>query len=65
MTIGEKIRELRKAAGLTQAQAAARCGWGQSVWSDLETGRSPDIRLDTCRRIAEALGCKPTDLLRP
>lgn len=62
-----KMRELRKALGLTQQQAAERAGMtgGKAQWSDVETGRSGGITLDTLARIAAALECEPADLLSP
>ena len=54
MTPGEKIRELRKAAGLTQAQASAKAGCTQGRLSMIERGEV-DAQLTTLQRICEAL----------
>jgi transcriptional regulator with XRE-family HTH domain len=60
-----KIRELREAAGMTQAAAAARAGLpGPQVWSDIENGRRPNITIETLDRIARALGVKAAELLK-
>lgn len=41
MVLGANIRALRLAAGETQAQAAAACGFGsRTFWTYLENGRS-------------------------
>lgn len=59
-----KIRKLRLAIPLTQAEAAARSGLSRrQVWNDIERGRR-GISLETLERIAETLGCKARDLLK-
>lgn len=40
MTIGTRLKEARKAAGLTQAELATRSGTKHSTISDLEVGKS-------------------------
>ncbi|MFB3893232.1 MAG: helix-turn-helix domain-containing protein [Phycisphaerae bacterium] len=66
--IGSAIANLRQAAGLTQAQAAAKAssiaggGYTQGRWSDLEAGRfSPT--LETLQVIAQVLGVRVGRLL--
>ncbi len=54
MTPGEKIRELRKTAGLTQAQAAEKAGCTQARLSMIERGEV-DPQLTTLQRICEVL----------
>lgn len=52
--LGNNIRAARKAAGLTQEQAAALIPMGRSALSDIEMGyHSPMIT--TLKRIAEVL----------
>lgn len=53
--IGERIRQARKAAGLTQEQAADRVGVSRSAWSLWECARYCLGALEVIR-IAEALG---------
>jgi transcriptional regulator with XRE-family HTH domain len=57
-----RIRELRLAAGLSQQAIADRINVSKVTISDLERGK---MRLDVeyMRRIADALGCLPADLL--
>jgi len=62
MTIGERIRAARKAAGLRQSDLASRLHVGQGRISDIETGRH-GMTLSTLHRIALALGCEARDLL--
>jgi transcriptional regulator with XRE-family HTH domain len=64
LTIGQKIRKARKAAGLTQEQAAHLLGVTSGCWPRWEQGRTkPDFdRLD---QIAEMLDCELIVELRP
>ena len=57
------IRDWRERRGLTQAQLAERVGVRQATISDLETGRSGRIELDLLDRLAQALRCKPGELI--
>ena len=60
-----KIRELRKALGLTQAQIAKKARMSLPRWNDVETGRKANVTIDTLEAIAAVLGCDPRDLLTP
>jgi len=40
---------------LTQAQAAAWCGFTQSIWSRYESGKLANPSLDSIRRVMKAL----------
>jgi len=53
--IRTRCRARRQELGLTQAQAAAKCGWSQSLWSRFECGRQPSPGLDTIRQVMKAL----------
>lgn len=62
MRPGNRLRELRKAAKLTQAQLAEATGVSQPAISQIENGtRSMDIAW--MRTFARALNCAPADLL--
>ena len=61
MTIGENIRNARKAAGLTQEQLAEKCGTADSAIRKYESGRLCP-RWNTARKIAEALGIEPAEV---
>jgi transcriptional regulator with XRE-family HTH domain len=56
MTFGERLRQLRELAGLSQRELARRANIPQPVVSDVESGRQKSVNLDTARRIARALG---------
>lgn len=58
-TIGELIREHRKAAGLTQAQLATLAGVGKTVVFDLEQNK-PTVRLQTLLRVLKPLNVRLT-----
>lgn len=62
MRPGNRLRELRKAAGLSQDELAEKTGVSQPAISQLENGtRSMDIQW--MRTFARALGCAAADLL--
>ena len=53
--ICQRITDIRKEKGMTQAQLSERCGLSQVHISRIEAGKY-DIRLDTLAAIAKALG---------
>ncbi|KAA5604243.1 helix-turn-helix transcriptional regulator [Roseospira marina] len=57
-----RIREWRKARGLTLKQLAERAGTSNQQISHLEKGRRR-LSLEWMQRLAEALDCLPSDLL--
>jgi transcriptional regulator with XRE-family HTH domain len=61
-TIGEQIKRLRKAAGLTQQQLASDAGLSMSAIIHMEAGRVPRPRLDTLRKLAKVLSCTLDEL---
>jgi transcriptional regulator with XRE-family HTH domain len=61
MNIGNKIKELRNNANLTQEQLADKCGFSKNaIWNYENDKRSPDIKV--LIKIAEALGVTINDL---
>ncbi|MCE7079808.1 helix-turn-helix domain-containing protein [Streptomyces sp. ST2-7A] len=60
---GDRLREARKRAGLTQRELAGAAGLSFSLISKLEQGARQDTRLETARRLAAALGVPTTALL--
>jgi DNA-binding XRE family transcriptional regulator len=61
-SIGAQIRELRKSAGLTQEQLAAKAGIGRVTLVRIEKGeQSP--RYETLVALSTTLGYSPGDLL--
>ena len=57
-----RLRAVREKAGLTQEQLANATGLRQATISNLETGKSERITLETVGRLARALVVKPGDL---
>ena len=62
MTIGERIKELRKEKGLTQKDLAERVGFSYVNISQLENSRK-NPKLETIRKIAAALDVSMNELL--
>lgn len=62
-SFGARLRECRKAAGLTQATAAALAGLPASKWTAYEIGKQVNPRLNKLINMAAALGVEVNDLL--
>ena len=63
MEIGERIRALRTARGLSQEEVARRTGIGLKSYGDLERGRTRDPHYSTLRGVARALDIRVEELL--
>lgn len=63
-TMGLRIRKMRKARGLTQAELAERLGGGadQGRISEWESGKT-ELQLSSLRAVADALGCSADYLM--
>jgi len=62
MTIGEKLKQLREARGLSLRKLAQKAHLSHSFIKDIESGRSqPSI--PSARALADALGVRPSALL--
>jgi transcriptional regulator with XRE-family HTH domain len=59
-SVGGAIRALRRRAGLTQAELAARAHVSQAAVSRLERGRVGSLTLRTTQAVAEALDARAT-----
>lgn len=55
ITLGEKVRKLREAQGLTQAKLARQVGLSDSLIAQIETGKAQPS-LNTLDRLADVLG---------
>lgn len=60
---GERLRQARIAAGLTQPQVGERCGMTAQYVSRVELGRK-NLTLITMAKLAEAVGSRVSDMLR-
>jgi transcriptional regulator with XRE-family HTH domain len=63
MAIYIRVRELRRALGLTQTELAARAGVRRATVSRLENSRVTAIDLDVLEKVADLLGVEPGFLL--
>lgn len=63
ITLGERIRQARTSAGLTQQEAADRAGIAQSTWAGYESNTRGNTLLDRLGEIARALGVDLGELL--
>lgn len=59
---GNRVRELRLQAGLSQEQLASKSGLDRTYVSSCERGRR-NVSLSTICTLAEALGVAPHELL--
>ena len=59
--MGEKLKEARRAAGLSQVELAERLGCHQKDIARWEAGREPKAL--TLKKLAQALGCSMDDLV--
>jgi len=61
--IGIRIRDMRRASGLSQAQAAARTTMSVDGWSRLERGVATNPAMSAFVEIADAFAVRLQDLL--
>ena len=62
--VGKNIYRLRKKQGIPQQTLSELTGLTQSNISNIENGNTSDIYLGTLDKIATALGCRTSDLMR-
>ncbi|WP_374758641.1 helix-turn-helix domain-containing protein [Sphingomonas sp. GV3] len=58
-----RLRELRKAAGLSQSELAEKSGVSQPYISQVENHSATTLDIARMRALARDLHCKPADLL--
>lgn len=63
MTVGEKIKTLRKQQGLTQTELGEKLGVQKNAVSKWETGRVDDIPGSKIRSMATLFGVSPSYLI--
>jgi transcriptional regulator with XRE-family HTH domain len=56
MALGERLRQLRELAKLSQNELAKRANIPRPIISDVESGKQKGITLENARRIARVLG---------
>ena len=62
VTIGKKLLEYRKKAGLTQSEVAEAAGLSDRTYADIERGKS-NMRILTALSICDVLNITPNDFL--
>jgi len=62
MPVGEKVRTLRKAAGLTLVAVASKAGMTKGSLCSIEKGERP-VELAVLKKISKALGVSITVLV--
>lgn len=63
MTIGENIKQLRLARGMTQEELANRLGVKKSAISKYEKGHVVNLKRSTIEKLAIALNVQPTTIM--
>lgn len=59
------IKELIEKSGLSQSELSKRAGLTPLTVSNIKTGKTKNIRSDTLKRLASALGVKEEDVVVP
>lgn len=62
-SFGQRVRELRKADGLSQEAFAAECGLDRTYMGGIERGER-NVALRNIKRIADTLGVSVSELMR-
>ena len=62
--LADRLRRLRKRAGLTQEEFAERAQIGYKFYQQIESKARRDLRLSTLERLADAHGISVSELLR-
>ena len=63
MTNGERIRERRKALGMTQEELGRRLGVQKAAISKIENGLVVNLKRSTIVALCQALDCTPSYLM--
>ena len=59
----DNLKNARRRSALTQGELAERSGVGITTITRIESGHIPEPRVSTLRKLADALGIEPRDLL--
>ena len=63
-TIGDNIKKYRKLAGISQDVLSKRANLAFHTIAKIEAGSTPDPRIETVKKIADALGVTLDDLMK-
>lgn len=57
-TLGDQVKQIRSALGMTQQQLSQRSGIAQSMIAEIENGHRENLTLPTIRKLAQGLNCR-------
>jgi len=63
-TIGKSIKKYRQKLGISQDKLSKLAGMTFQTITKIESGATPDPRIETVKKIADALGVSIDDLMR-
>lgn len=63
-TIGDNVKKYRKLAGISQDVLSKKANLAFHTIAKIEAGSTPDPRIETVKKIADALGVSLDDLLK-
>ena len=63
-TIGDNVKKYRKLAGISQDVLSKRANLAFHTIAKIEVGSTPDPRIETVKKIADALGVSLDDLMK-
>lgn len=63
-TIASNMKKYRKKLGISQDKLSKMAGVTLHTITKIESGATPDPRIETLRKIASALGVKVDDLIK-
>jgi transcriptional regulator with XRE-family HTH domain len=63
-TIGKNIKKYREKLGISQDKLSKLAGMTFHTITKIESGATPDPRIETVKKIADALGVGIDDLIR-
>ena len=63
-TIGDNIRKYRNKLGISQDVLSKRANLAFHTIAKIEAGSTPDPRIETVKKIADALGVSLDDLMK-
>jgi len=63
-TIGDNVKKYRKLAGISQDVLSKRANLAFHTIAKIEAGSTPDPRIETVKKIADALGVSLDDLMK-
>ncbi len=63
-TIGDNVKKYRNKLGISQDLRSLRANLAFHTIAKIEAGSTPDLRIETVKKIADALGVTLDDLMK-